>query len=219
MSTSRSRPDRPVSDDNPCCSDDRGDRPVSARKDRALIDVLVDAHLHQENLERRVRVVQCERIRFPAGGPGNERVRVFMHKKCYGVCWRKLLAHPQTEHDSVCIEDQCERRLYTYEAQSQSVPVEALRSLYINNSYKSNYVVVTEFGMFNHATIMIQLIGWRKNGTCHNVSIMRQASLLRDFDPKRGISVTTLAYEYPAEFQVPQHAHGADQLIYAICGE
>lgn len=53
---------------------------------------------------------------------------------------------------------------------------------------------------------------------CHNVSIMRQASLLRDFDPKRGISVTTLAYEYPAEFQVPEHAHGADQLIYAICG-
>ncbi|MDP9040166.1 MAG: helix-turn-helix transcriptional regulator [Acidobacteriota bacterium] len=47
---------------------------------------------------------------------------------------------------------------------------------------------------------------------------MRQASLLRDFDPKRGISVTTLAYEYPAEFQVPEHAHGADQLIYAICG-
>jgi AraC-like DNA-binding protein len=53
---------------------------------------------------------------------------------------------------------------------------------------------------------------------CHNVSIVRQASILRDFDPKRGVSVTTLAYEYPAEFRVPEHAHGADQLIYAICG-
>ena len=52
----------------------------------------------------------------------------------------------------------------------------------------------------------------------HNVSIMRQPSFVREFDPKRGVSITTLAYEYPAEFRVPEHAHGADQLIYGICG-
>lgn len=47
---------------------------------------------------------------------------------------------------------------------------------------------------------------------------MRQSQLLKEFDPKRGISVTTLAYEYSAKFEIPEHAHGADQLIYAICG-
>lgn len=52
----------------------------------------------------------------------------------------------------------------------------------------------------------------------HNISPLRQARILRDFDPKRGVSVETLAYEYPAEYQVPEHAHGSDQLIYAIRG-
>jgi AraC-like DNA-binding protein len=47
---------------------------------------------------------------------------------------------------------------------------------------------------------------------------MRQPGILREYDPKRGVSVTTLAYEYPSGFQVPKHAHGADQLIYAISG-
>jgi len=47
---------------------------------------------------------------------------------------------------------------------------------------------------------------------------MRQASILKEFDPKWGVSVTTLAYEYTAGFQVQEHAHGADQLIYAISG-
>jgi AraC-like DNA-binding protein len=32
------------------------------------------------------------------------------------------------------------------------------------------------------------------------------------------VGVATLAYEYPSQFQVPQHAHGSDQLIYAISG-
>ncbi|AXC13698.1 Transcriptional regulator, AraC family [Acidisarcina polymorpha] len=32
------------------------------------------------------------------------------------------------------------------------------------------------------------------------------------------MSVATLAYEYPSRFQVPEHAHGSDQLIYAISG-
>lgn len=41
---------------------------------------------------------------------------------------------------------------------------------------------------------------------------------MRCYDPKRGISVATLAFEYPSGFQVPEHAHGSDQLIYAIRG-
>jgi AraC-like DNA-binding protein len=47
---------------------------------------------------------------------------------------------------------------------------------------------------------------------------MRQIGILREFDPERGVSIATLAYEYASGFQVPDHAHGADQLIYAIRG-
>ncbi len=47
---------------------------------------------------------------------------------------------------------------------------------------------------------------------------MRQSAVLTDFDPKRGVSVATLAYEYPSQFHVPEHAHGSDQLIYAVSG-
>jgi AraC-like DNA-binding protein/mannose-6-phosphate isomerase-like protein (cupin superfamily) len=52
----------------------------------------------------------------------------------------------------------------------------------------------------------------------HNISLLRQSKVLTEYDPKRGVSVATLAYEYPSRFQVPEHAHGSDQLIYAICG-
>ena len=52
----------------------------------------------------------------------------------------------------------------------------------------------------------------------HNVSLLRQAKVLTEYDPKRGVSVATLAYEYPSSYQVPEHAHGSDQLIYAISG-
>jgi len=41
---------------------------------------------------------------------------------------------------------------------------------------------------------------------------------LTEFDPKQGVSVSALAYEYPSSFQVEEHAHGSDQLIYAISG-
>ena len=47
---------------------------------------------------------------------------------------------------------------------------------------------------------------------------MRQDGLLREYDPKRGVSVATLAYDYTAGFLVPEHAHGSDQLIYATRG-
>jgi len=42
--------------------------------------------------------------------------------------------------------------------------------------------------------------------------------LIRHYDPKPGVCVTTLAYEYPPEFHVPPHAHGSHQLIYATRG-
>jgi AraC-like DNA-binding protein len=38
------------------------------------------------------------------------------------------------------------------------------------------------------------------------------------YDPKPGTSIATLAYEYPPAFDVPEHAHGADQVIYATRG-
>jgi AraC-like DNA-binding protein len=47
---------------------------------------------------------------------------------------------------------------------------------------------------------------------------MRQLGVIHQYDPKRGVSVATLAYEYVSGFQVPEHAHGSDQLIYAIRG-
>jgi AraC family transcriptional regulator of arabinose operon len=41
---------------------------------------------------------------------------------------------------------------------------------------------------------------------------------LTEYDPKPGISIATLAYEYPPDFKVPEHAHGSDQLVYATRG-
>ena len=47
---------------------------------------------------------------------------------------------------------------------------------------------------------------------------MRQSSVLTGYDPKPGISISTLAWDYPPGYLVPEHAHGSDQLIYAIRG-
>ena len=52
----------------------------------------------------------------------------------------------------------------------------------------------------------------------HNIWLVRHAEILTEFDPKRGVSVASLAYEYPRGSRVPEHAHGADQLIYATRG-
>lgn len=38
------------------------------------------------------------------------------------------------------------------------------------------------------------------------------------FDPKPGVVVASLAYDYPAGHQISEHAHGSDQLIYATGG-
>ncbi len=56
-----------------------------------------------------------------------------------------------------------------------------------------------------------------KPGMRHNISLMRQG-YIEDYDPKPGTSISTLAYEYPPAFNVPEHAHGADQVIYATRG-
>jgi AraC-like DNA-binding protein len=52
----------------------------------------------------------------------------------------------------------------------------------------------------------------------HNISLLRHTTFLTEYDPKRGSSVATLAYEYPSGFEVLDHAHGSDQLIYAVSG-
>jgi len=46
---------------------------------------------------------------------------------------------------------------------------------------------------------------------------MRQ-DLLTSFDPRPGVLISTLAYEYPRGYHVAEHAHGSDQLIYAVRG-
>jgi AraC-like DNA-binding protein len=38
------------------------------------------------------------------------------------------------------------------------------------------------------------------------------------YDPKRGTAIATLAYEYPRGYNVPEHAHGSHQVIYATQG-
>jgi AraC-like DNA-binding protein len=46
---------------------------------------------------------------------------------------------------------------------------------------------------------------------------MRQP-IIRGYDPGPGVSIATLAYEYPAGFNVVEHAHGSDQVVYAPRG-
>ena len=46
----------------------------------------------------------------------------------------------------------------------------------------------------------------------HNISRMRHG-FTDCYDPQRGTSISTLAYDYPPDFHVPEHAHGADQVI------
>jgi AraC-like DNA-binding protein len=40
----------------------------------------------------------------------------------------------------------------------------------------------------------------------------------QSFDPGPGVSISSLAYEYKPGWQVPEHAHRSDQLIYATHG-
>lgn len=52
----------------------------------------------------------------------------------------------------------------------------------------------------------------------HNILQLRHSGILTEYDPKPGVSIATLAYEYPPHYCVPEHAHGSDQLIYATSG-
>jgi len=52
---------------------------------------------------------------------------------------------------------------------------------------------------------------------CHNIALVRQ-KIITEYDPRGGSMISTLSYEYPRSFQVPEHAHGSHQLIYAIRG-
>lgn len=47
---------------------------------------------------------------------------------------------------------------------------------------------------------------------------MRQSGFLTEYDPKPGVSIATLAYDYPPDYSVDEHSHGSDQLIHAIRG-
>lgn len=51
----------------------------------------------------------------------------------------------------------------------------------------------------------------------HIISVLRQ-TLITGYDPRRGISISSLAWEYAAGHHVSEHAHGSDQIVYAIRG-
>ena len=38
------------------------------------------------------------------------------------------------------------------------------------------------------------------------------------YEPRPGVSISSLAYEYPAAWQIQEHSHAADQLIYSTSG-
>ena len=40
----------------------------------------------------------------------------------------------------------------------------------------------------------------------------------QSFDPGPGVAISSLTYEYPPAWRVPEHSHVSDQLIYAISG-
>lgn len=42
--------------------------------------------------------------------------------------------------------------------------------------------------------------------------------VITDYDPGPFVSISTLAWEYPSRYLVPEHAHGSGQLIYATRG-
>jgi len=52
----------------------------------------------------------------------------------------------------------------------------------------------------------------------HKLGHMRHAQLAAENDPPRGVSISSLAREYPRGSLVPQHAHGSHQLMYASRG-
>jgi AraC-like DNA-binding protein len=66
-------------------------------------------------------------------------------------------------------------------------------------------------------TVCIEILPVVKLRTRHKMHYMRQ-ELIRVYDPGRSLSISTLSHEYPSQYQVPEHAHGSAQLIYAVRG-
>jgi AraC-like DNA-binding protein/mannose-6-phosphate isomerase-like protein (cupin superfamily) len=52
----------------------------------------------------------------------------------------------------------------------------------------------------------------------HNISLLRQGGFSTQYDPKAGVLMATLSYDYPPDYSVPEHAHGSNQVIHAIRG-
>jgi len=51
----------------------------------------------------------------------------------------------------------------------------------------------------------------------HNISAVRHF-IVRENDPKRGVSIATHSHDYPRGFRVALHAHESDQLVYSSQG-
>lgn len=51
----------------------------------------------------------------------------------------------------------------------------------------------------------------------HKIFLLRHG-LITEYDPKRDVSIATLAYEYPQGYEVAEHSHGSHQLLYARQG-
>jgi len=65
-----------------------------------------------------------------------------------------MLAHPEPDHDSIGIEDECKWRLLADQAKPEYVSIEALRAFYVDDGYKSYDVVVAQAGIFRHGAMM-----------------------------------------------------------------
>jgi AraC-like DNA-binding protein len=72
-------------------------------------------------------------------------------------------------------------------------------------------------GSFHIGAACADYLNVAREALRHKMSLMRQA-IVKENDPARGVSISTLAREYPRGFYVERHAHGSDQLIYASRG-
>src|SRR5579871_2599878 len=69
-----------------------------------------------------------------------------------------------------------------------------------------------------HATSISSPARVARSHSRHNISRLRQHGYLTQYDPQAGVSISTLAYDYPPNYFVDDHSHGSDQLIHAIRG-
>jgi AraC-like DNA-binding protein len=120
------------------------------------------------------------------------------------------------QHGPLRVEHQ-RKSILTDEVKAKLIAIEFLRADGVSNADESHYLVRTKHRMSRHENSVHQKGCVAKPPVRHNISLMRHG-LITDYDPKAGVSISTLAYEYPANFDVPEHAHGSNQLIYATRG-